>query len=78
MQTVCIVRECSAEARHFIRTSKCPGETFESCTYHASGVYVKVCDVYGGKVSISTSFGLHVKAEHHAIGSRQGRHELAG
>jgi len=78
MQDLCIVSECSAEARHYIRTSRKPGVTFMSCNYHASGVYVKVSDVYGGNVSIRTSFVLTSVNTNLQIGSRQGRHELAG
>jgi len=70
MQEICIVRECSAEARHSIRAHK-PGLTFEACTYHASGVYVTVSDLYGGRVSISTSFRLTKASEAvPSIGSR--------
>jgi hypothetical protein len=76
MHDLCIVRECSAEARHNIRTSKKPGVTFCACTYHASGVFVRVSDLFGGKVSLSTSFQLS-KVGHLAIGSQQGQHELA-
>jgi len=76
MQDICIVRECGATARHIIRTSKKPGVTFSACTYHASGVYVKVCDVFGGKVSLSTSFSVSI-TDHRAIGSQQRRRELA-
>lgn len=78
MQDYCIVRECSAEARHYISSRKVRDVTFGACTYHASGVYVTVCDVIGGVVSISTSFGVASAAQHQSIGSQQGRHELAG
>jgi hypothetical protein len=78
MQTICIVRECRVEARHFIRSTKAPDVTFHACTFHASGVLVKVGNVYGGHTSIETSFALTLVSDHRAIGSRAQQHELAG
>jgi hypothetical protein len=78
MQEICIVRECQAEARHEVRSSNRPGLTFATCTYHASGVYVHVGRLFGGTTSLQTSFGCHLVSDHHALGSRRGRHELAG
>jgi len=78
MQEICIVSECGAEARHVIKSSKRPGALFVACTYHASGVYVRVGKLYGGSVSMSTAFALTCKsAVLREISSQRGQHELA-
>jgi len=78
MQIICVAGKCSAEARHYVVSSKRRDVVFGACTYHASGVFVAVGEVFGGKVSISTRFEVtRVAATLPAISGRK-RHELAG
>jgi len=78
MQEICIVSECGAEARHIIKSSKRPGVLFVACTYHASGVYVRVGKLHGGNVSMSTAFAITRKSVMRPqISSQRGQHELA-
>jgi len=78
MQEICIVSECGAEARHVIKSSKRPGVLFVACTYHASGVYVYVGKLFGGKASMATKFAMaRTLAIVHEISSQRGQHELA-
>lgn len=79
MQIFCTVGGCGAFARHSVTSQRLFGRrTFWSCTYHVSGVYVSVCDTYGGKVTVCTSFDVNHAPIYARIGSNRRWHELAG